>query len=344
MTTTTTATDLAARWAALRDEHPRLRIRDAADRLGVSELELLLTRDEGVTRLELDFESFLPRLEALGEVMALTRNDHCVIETDGVYRDPDISPHATAIVQPGVDLRIFQRNWDHLVAVENRVKDETRRSFQIFDAAGHAVHKIWLRDGSDVAAFEAIVADLALDDPAPLEFDTPAPAAPKERTSEVDRDGLLDAWSKLEHTHDFFRLMGRFDVTRTEALEIAEGRYTRPLDRGVATPLLEVAAERGIEIMAFVGNEGCIQIFSGKVHRIVPMDEWINVMDPGFNLHLAQGGVDRAWAVTKPTAYGDIHSVELYAEDGSTIVSFFGLRKEGSDVAEGWAELVAELA
>jgi len=342
MTTSTPTSDLATRWADLRTEEPRIRIRAAADRLGVGELALLLTQEEGVTPLRLDFEAFLSRTEELGTVMALTRNAHCVIETDGTYRDPNFGPHSTGIVQPGVDLRIFPSRWAHLVAVVSGNDDETRRSFQAFDAQGDAVHKIWMRDGSDVAAFDSIVAEFSEGAEMP-ELEPRSEGASEAPNPEPDTEGLLEAWSKLEHTHDFFRLMPRFSVTRTQALDLAEGRFTRRLDPGVVKTLLETASERGVEIMIFVGNPGCIQIHTGTVERIVETGDWINVMDPGFNLHLVQTDVANAWAVTKPTSYGDIHSVEVYAEDGTQIASFFGLRKEGNEVAEGWEELVGEL-
>lgn len=347
MTTSARTSDLAARWADLRAEEPRIRIRAAAERLGVCELALLLTRDEGVTPLRLDFEAFIGRAEELGEVMALTRNAHCVIETDGVYRDPEFGSHSTGIVQPGVDLRIFPSRWAHLVAVENGSGDETRRSFQAFDAHGDSVHKIWLRDGSSVAAYEAIVAEFSEGAEVP-EIEARAgddtQGAEGAPNADPDVDGLLDAWSKLEHTHDFFRLMPKFEVTRTQALELAEGRFTRRLDTDVVKTLLDAASEREIDIMIFVGNPGCIQIHTGTVDRIVETGDWVNVMDPGFNLHLVQTDVARVWAVRKPTSYGDIHSIEVYAEDGTQIASFFGLRKEGNEVAEGWEELVEELA
>lgn len=354
MTRSTATSDLAARWAELRAEEPRIRIRDAAERLGVSELALLLTRQGGVTPIRLDFEAFITRAEELGEVMALTRNAHCVIETDGTYREPTFGSHSTSIVQPGVDLRIFQSRWAHLVAVETGAGDETRRSFQAFDAHGDAVHKIWLRDGSDVDAFRSIVAEFAEGAETPeLEphaeessrdaEESPDPEPDVDRDPEPDVDGLLRAWSKLEHTHDFFRLMPRFSVTRTQALELAEGRFTRRLDTGVVKTLLETASEREIDIMIFVGNPGCIQIHTGRVDRVVETGDWVNVMEPGFNLHLVRTDVAHAWAVTKPTSYGEIRSVEVYAEDGTQIASFFGLRKEGTQVAEGWEELVEEL-
>ena len=49
-------------WAALRAAEPKLRIRDAAQRLGVSEAELLATRTgQGVTRLRPEHRSVWSR-------------------------------------------------------------------------------------------------------------------------------------------------------------------------------------------------------------------------------------------------------------------------------------------
>src|SRR5690606_40760120 len=57
-------TSLKQRWEELKSENPHLRIRNAADQLGVSEAELLLTNiGKGVTRLKNDVAQILPRSE-----------------------------------------------------------------------------------------------------------------------------------------------------------------------------------------------------------------------------------------------------------------------------------------
>jgi putative hemin transport protein len=40
--------------------------------------------------------------------------------------------------------------------------------------------------------------------------------------------------------------------------------------------------------MVFVGSPGCIQIHSGPVKNIKVMNEWLNVLDPDFNLHVRE--------------------------------------------------------
>ncbi len=64
--------DLFLAWQVLRNEQPRLRARDAAQHLGVSEAELLACRvGEDAVRLRPDWQELLPSLLALGEVMVL---------------------------------------------------------------------------------------------------------------------------------------------------------------------------------------------------------------------------------------------------------------------------------
>jgi len=74
-------------WHALTAEK-RLRIRDAAHTLGVSEAELLATGvGEHVTRLAGDLRDLMMRMGELGPVMALTRNEAAVHEKEGVYQN-----------------------------------------------------------------------------------------------------------------------------------------------------------------------------------------------------------------------------------------------------------------
>ena len=64
--------------------------------------------------------------------------------------------------------------------------------------------------------------------------------------------------------------------------------------------------------MVFVGNRGCLQIHAGPVHRVEMVGPWLNVLDPGFNLHLREDRVTAAWVARKPSGHGDIHALELY--------------------------------
>ena len=95
--------------------------------------------------------------------------------------------------------------------------------------------------------------------------------------------------------------------------------------------------------MVFVGNEGCVQIYTGRVERLVETGPWFNVLDARFNLHLAEAQVVEAYVVVKPTVDGVVTSVECFDADGALVVQFFGERKPGIPELAGWRDLVAAL-
>ena len=54
------------------------------------------------------------------------------------------------------------------------------------------------------------------------------------------------------------------------------------------------------------------------------MGPWLNILDPGFNLHLNQNSVESIWAVEKPTSDGTVTSLEIYDQSGFCFCQFFG--------------------
>ena len=107
--------------------------------------------------------------------------------------------------------------------------------------------------------------------------------------------------------------------------------------------MLEGAAATGLPVMVFVGNRGCLQIHAGPVHRIEPIGPWLNVLDPTFNLHLREDRVTAAWVVRKPSAHGDIHSLELYDAAGELAAQIFGHRPAQGEERADWRALVTGL-
>ncbi len=148
------AQDIAARREALEATEPGLRAREAADRLGVSEGELLAARvGDGVTRLATAPRDLVAALPDLGRVMVLTRNETAVHERKGVFDNIQTGGHVGLVLNGSIDLRLFFKHWRHLFAVEETVRSGRRTSLQVFDGAGVAVHKIYLLEESDRAAF-----------------------------------------------------------------------------------------------------------------------------------------------------------------------------------------------
>jgi putative hemin transport protein len=341
----TLAPDLAARWAEFKEAHPKARIRDAAKQLGSSEAELLATQitgaeDSPVVLLTGDFREILKEVPTLGHVMALTRNDSVVHERKGTYLDISFQGQMGLVLGEDIDLRLFMMHWQFGFAVS----ESGRRSLQFFAADGEALHKIYLTDTSDRAAYDALVARYrATEQPTTLTTVPVAVEKPEAADDSIDIAGFQAAWRGLQDTHAFFGLLRQFGLSRTQALRLGPPELLRKVENDAIERALRAASAQEQGVMIFVASRGCIQIHTGPVHKIVPAGPWINVLDPEFNLHLKAGDVAESWLVQKPTADGVVNSLELFDREGRNLLLMFGKRKPGIPEQDSWRELVAAL-
>jgi putative hemin transport protein len=329
------------------------RHRDIAAQLGVSEGELIAAhvstspqpRGLRAQRLRAEWPRLIAALEAVGPVMALTRNASCVHEKTGIYREASANGPAgreMGLVLGGdIDLRVFYSRWAHGFAVDEAADKGAQRSLQFFDASGTAVHKVFVKPATDLAAWEQLVAAYVSEDHTPgLEAAAPPTPVAEKPDADIDVQTFHQAWASMRDTHEFFGLLRTHGVTRTQALRLAEARFVRQVDAASAQQVLSGAASTGTPVMVFVGNPGMIQIHTGPVKKVLVMGPWLNVLDPGFNLHLREDHIASAWVVRKPTSDGLVTSLELFDAQGETIAMFFGERKPGRPELCAWRELI----
>jgi len=350
--TTMTPADIRPRFAELRAQGRRHK--DAAEALGLSEGAAIAahagTHDAALkaTPLRGPWIAVLQALEPCGPLLALTRNESTVHEKTGVYQKIAGEGPVGLALGEDIDLRLFFSQWHagFLVSELAPGGTEPALSLQFFNAHGLAVHKVFLRDASDRAAFLAVAERFA--DAALQPTFTPAAqkAAPRDDAA-IDGEGLLAAWRAMQDTHEFFGLLRNFEVERQQSFRLAQGEFTRRAGREAVRALLHEAAFDGTPIMVFVGSPGCIQIHTGPVTRIEPMEmrgmQWLNVLDPGFNLHLREDLIDAVWIVEKPTSDGVVTSVEAFDRKGELMAMFFGARKPGKPELPAWREIVRKL-
>ncbi|WP_157016195.1 hemin-degrading factor [Mesorhizobium xinjiangense] len=332
---------IRAAWA----DNPKMRERDLANQLGISEAEFVAAYcGISARRIVPDVDKLLGGIGAVGEVMALTRNESAVHEKIGPYDKPVAGKHAAMVLGAEIDLRIFPKHWVHGFAVEKADGEQVRRSLQFFDAAGEAVHKIHLRPSSDVEAYERLVRDmLAPDQSQTVAIATDGDKA-EEPAAEPDLTELRRRWGTMTDVHQFAGILRDMKLTRRKAVEVIGRDFAWRLDNGAVEAMMRHAAqEDDLPIMCFVGNRGCIQIHSGPIREIKPMGPWLNVMDPTFHLHLRLDHIAEVWAVRKPNKDGHVTSIEAYGADGSMIIQFFGKRKEGVDERPDWRFIVENL-
>jgi putative hemin transport protein len=294
--------------------------------------------------LKNEFPALMQAMPALGKVMVLTRNENCVIERKGIFEIVNTeNKHVGTVLGKDIDLRMFFSRWKSGFAVENDESIGFKKSIQLFDAQGTAIMKIYAVEQTDLAAWDKVVADFtAAEQPATITV-APAPAAPVYNDKAADASAFLQGWAALQDTHDFFPLLMKHKLSRTGALELAEGKFARRIGQDSVKALLNKASATGLEIMVFVGNPGNIEIHTGPVKKILEIPNWINVMDEDFNLHLKTDVIAQSWVVEKPSVDGIVTSVEVFDAAGEMIAQFFGKRKPGNPELEGWRALTAEL-
>ncbi|MEX2564911.1 MAG: ChuX/HutX family heme-like substrate-binding protein [Cyclobacteriaceae bacterium] len=339
------STALKEAWEDLKASQPNTRIRDAARVLGVSELELLATSTGPATiPLKEDWANILLSCQQLGKVMALTRNEGCVLEHKGNFQKITIHgtpPNQIATVIGPIEQRVFFGKWCYGFAVTNETPRGTMRSFQFFDQAGDAILKIYLQEKSNQDAYDNMVSTYRQKDVSdPIQV---SPFEPQTYSSTVDRDAFVKDWENMKDTHDFFGMLRKYNIHRLDAIKWIGEKWAYPVDRLSTRKILEVASDEKMPIMIFAGNKGNIQIHQGKVRTIRQLGNWLNVMDPEFNMHMDEDCIAEAWVVHKNTDDGLVSSLELFDKEGEMVAQLFGLRKPGLPQNERWKNLIDSL-
>lgn len=306
--------------------------------------EDLATSELCALRLRPEWHSMISSLEQVGEVLALTRNASCVHEKIGMYRGATLTDRAGVVAAGNIDLRAFYSKWAHGFAVLETTAKGRQTSLQFFDISGVAIHKIYLRDSSNIQAFQDFVQHFVHTEQQPGLYTEAIAPRPSDRADEqIDIGAMQQAWSALRDTHDFFKLLKTHEVSRVQALRLAQPRYVQKVHCADILRVLTGAAAREIPIMVFVGNHGMLQIHSGPIHQVSYSRPWLNVIDASFNLHLRIDHVDTAWIVKKPTVDGQVTSFEVFDAQGDAIAMVFGLRKPGQPELTAWRGLLDDI-
>ncbi|WP_297199001.1 ChuX/HutX family heme-like substrate-binding protein [uncultured Pluralibacter sp.] len=325
-----------ARWLTLKAENPDKYARDIAALMQISEAELAQARvGHDARRLDGEIREVLAALEAAGDVKCICRNEFAVHEQVGRFTNHYLNGHAGLVLNPrALDLRLFLNQWASIFHLQEATARGERQSIQFFDRQGDALLKVYATDTTDTAAWDGIVARFArAEDPAlAIESSPPLAAVPSQAAAaDVERE-----WRAMTDVHQFFTLLKRHGLTRQQAFRLVSDDLACRVDNSALATLLERAQRDANEIMIFVGNRGCVQIFTGSVQKVAPMRGWLNIFNPLFTLHLRDDAIAESWVTRKPTADGHVTSLELFAADGTQIAQLYGQRTEGQPEQAQW--------
>lgn len=313
--------------------------RDIAAVMGVSEAELTAARvGHDAVRLQDNARAILASLEKVGETKCICRNEYAVHEQVGAFTHQHLDGHAGLVLNPrALDLRLFLSQW----ASAFHVNDGGRESIQFFDPHGDAVLKVYTTNNTDSEAWQALIAEQAQSTPAPLAV---RPVENARYADTADGAALEKEWRAMTDVHQFFALLRKYNLSRQQAFRLVNDDLACRIDTDALPRLLETLQRDGNEFMIFVGNRGCVQIFTGVLEKLTPMRGWINIFNSAFTLHLREETIDEVWVTRKPTVDGHVTSVELFAKDGTQIAQLYGQRSEGHPEQQQWRTQVDSLA
>lgn len=324
----------------------RARHREIAEQLNISEGELVAAHISApesalmrATRLRPDWYALLVATAALQQVMALTRNAACVHEKDGVYSTVTEQANMVAVRGEQIDLQCRLEHWQHGFAVEESSEKGVQRSLQFYDAAGVAVHKLFLRPQSDVAAYGALVERFA--DPDQLPGIRVQPCVATTAIQEVA--SFLVALDMVQDACDLHRVLAQCYKGCLPYLTQLSPETAREVPAHAARQLLETAAAEAFETLILTGNSGVTQAHSGPIDKVAVMGPWLNVLDPGFNLHLREYHIASAWVVTQSGVHGLFSALALLNQAGELITLFASAPVTGQPEPKAWANVIERL-
>ena len=166
--------------------------------------------------------------------------------------------------------------------------------------------KVYTTDATDSAAWQALIAEQTQSTPTPLAL---RPVENARYAETADGAALEKEWRAMTDVHQFFVLLRKYNLSRQQAFRLVSDDLACRIDTEALPRLLETIQQDGNEFMIFVGNRGCVQIFTGTLEKLTPMRGWINIFNSTFTLHLREETIDEVWVTRKPTVDGHVTSV-----------------------------------
>lgn len=330
--------------AAIAESGAKLRERDFVALINISEAELICAYacDGQARQLNVDIADLLDKAKGFGKILCIVRNDSAVHEIRGHFEKTFFN-EGTSLTLGDVDLRIFNKNWAYAFEKQVDIMGTQYNSIQYFDHFGAAVFKIYEHDGTNHQAWKAFADQHSLGSPSDMISVKPFLKQTTKRQFNVDVTEFRRRWSQMSDVHQLHNILKDMQIERHEANHIVGDNFAYQLDKSAIKTMLDQVHAENLPIMCFVGNCGCIQIFTGTIGPVKIYGPWTNIIDEKFHLHLLEPNISKIWAVKKPTKDGSVTSLEVFDKDDNLIIQFFGKRHEGQKELSSWSELIASL-
>ncbi|KEA54317.1 hemin transporter [Mangrovibacter sp. MFB070] len=325
-------------YLSLKATHPHKHACELAAQMAISEAELLFCRlGQDTVQLRPDFTALLHGLSRVGEIKNITRNPYAIHKQIGGYDNLRLGQHGIVLNPRALDLRLFPAQWHCAFAVAEQTSLGLRQSIQIFDNQGDAVLSAFTTENTNLTAWNELINECSLRKHRELDLRAyPVPL----HTDAVDGQALEREWRAMTDVHQFFGLLKNHEVSRLQAFRAVGSDLACQVDNDAVQHILAQAEKAQNELMIFVANRGCVQIFTGPIDKVAVVNQQLCVENPAFSLQLAMDNIAETWVTRKPTRDGFVTSLELFAADGSQIAQLYGQRSEGAPEQLTWREQI----
>ncbi|MCS6903955.1 MAG: ChuX/HutX family heme-like substrate-binding protein [Bacteroidia bacterium] len=320
---------LLEEWEKLKTQRPGIRIKEAADILQVAEVELLVTRcGENVWRLNHNPIAILNAVAEADEVMALTRNATAVIETVGKYPEFTLEDHWLIGNNDDFHIILDSTLVHHIFGVTDSFVGKTLQAIQFFDAAGNAIHKIYFEEASQATYKNIIESFLSPNQEKEIECVHYA----KSHKPEISEETAYQKWQSLKNYHRFDNLEFYLGNSLLEVVSKLNEDLARKVPTDILAQLLLGIANKDISISYIVKNTGCTQLFRGPIRNVFVKDDWLNVKDPEFNLHILKTQLESGYLVHVPLMHSYRFALVFFNKAGEIALEITSTGEEFSNM------------
>jgi len=248
---------LKSKWEKLQSEDNKIRIRDAAKKLGTSEASLLSTEiNDGVLFLNIsDYHTFLSEVLSLDKIMLLIRSDSVVHEKTISSKDIQLRDNKVFNNKSNELILEFNPTLFKYIFSQNKLHAKrSLRSFQIFDIYGDAILKIYLKG-----------------------------------KNEIEFDNIVERY-KSEYNYELQEPINHKNLEPKSIIELNSSVkececYDYDLNENILRKVLIGSSKEQIPIQIHAIGKGTIQYHKDLIKKIVDFGPWINIIDKTFNLH-----------------------------------------------------------
>jgi len=273
----------------------KLRIRDIAHKLGVSEAELLSTQidNQNIKYLKiLNYKSFFKNLFQSKKVMLLIRSDFIVhekvVNCDELKYEKDLISFKN---KENNDLTFFNTKDIINVFFENKLhQNKPLLSFQFFDGNGDAILKIFLKS-KDYGIFNEIA---------------------KKHIEDYDFNLQKNKQNKAIQNNVTFEKKynkNKCKIVKTDHLIL---RY-----------ILENISKLKIPIQLHAFGNSSKQYHFGLAKNIMDFGPWINVIDKKFNIHAMESKLTNSHIIIDENKVSKTYHIE-FLDNKNNLILYIG--------------------